>query len=561
MPKPKKPTTTTSNELATREETQIAEAMPAIEKALIGGDLAGLNPDQRLAYYYSVCKALSFNALTKPFIYITLNGKLCLYATKDCAEQLRRRDSVSVTILSATLSDDKSVYKVHARATMPSGRTDESIGALSAVYPERVKDNSGNWRDHPKAGKPITGEDLAGVCMKCETKAKRRVTMSICGLGIPSDDDISFDNGEPRIVGEVTQSQPLIQDRSEANELTAMKQMLADTERAATEAEARGDSKGAEDAYERAADLRQRITQVEAGEATTKDVRSEPKPEQPKAEEITADNWQEIRSHIGTAAGPIGKKLGDLMGPEISYARSTQWIGYFRDKLSKQRGHTKDDLRLMEGLTFAEKLLPEKRQREEAESQQKMADLASKADKTERTTKGQKKAEPQLDEPDEVETTLDWRNVIAPASIPNSAQFGGKRIKDLPNPRYIAAIKHQRTDKLDPEKLTKEEKLFVAAINLGYEEMSLYTDAGTPEKEKAKREASAKESLREKVQDLIIDEATFISRMKERTMIDTGEGPVGAKISDLSVDTVWDLLFNWPNIEAFMRDELNRLKK
>ena len=30
----------------------------------------------------------------------------------------------------------------------------------------------------------LNGEDLANAMMKCETKAKRRVTLSICGPGM-----------------------------------------------------------------------------------------------------------------------------------------------------------------------------------------------------------------------------------------------------------------------------------------------------------------------------------------------------------------------------------------
>ena len=56
--------------------------------ALILGDLAGLKQDERLAYYKAVCESVSLNPLTKPFDYITLNGKLTLYATHACAEYM-----------------------------------------------------------------------------------------------------------------------------------------------------------------------------------------------------------------------------------------------------------------------------------------------------------------------------------------------------------------------------------------------------------------------------------------------------------------------------------------
>jgi len=135
--------------------------MPAaVEAALIGGDLSKLTSEQRVVYYNRVCESVGLNPLTKPFEYITLNGKLTLYARRDCTDQLRSLHRVSVTIKSREKSDD--LYIVTAVASTPDGRTDEAIGAVAA------------------GGR---GEALANALMKAETKAKRRVTLSICGLG------------------------------------------------------------------------------------------------------------------------------------------------------------------------------------------------------------------------------------------------------------------------------------------------------------------------------------------------------------------------------------------
>jgi hypothetical protein len=109
-----------------------------------------------------VCQSLDLNPLTKPFAYIVLNGKLTLYALKDCTEQLRSKRGISLHIVAREVVDD--CYLVTARATLPNGRQDESLGAV------------------PIAG--LKGESRANALMKCETKAKRRVTLSICGLGL-----------------------------------------------------------------------------------------------------------------------------------------------------------------------------------------------------------------------------------------------------------------------------------------------------------------------------------------------------------------------------------------
>lgn len=133
-----------------------------VERVLIGGDLKALNPDERVQYYNAVCQSLDLNPLTRPFEFIELNRKLVLYAKRECTEQLRKRDRVSVTIVSREVVDG--VYVVTARATTPDGRCDESIGAVSI---EGQK-----------------GEARANCIMKAETKAKRRVTLSVCGLGM-----------------------------------------------------------------------------------------------------------------------------------------------------------------------------------------------------------------------------------------------------------------------------------------------------------------------------------------------------------------------------------------
>ena len=133
-----------------------------IERVVAVGDLAGLQPIERARYYGKVCESVGLNPLTQPFKYVNLNGKLTLYAVKDASDQLRSIHNISIAILGRELDAD-GVLTVTARATTPSGRQDESVGC---VFIGGLK-----------------GESLANAKMKAETKAKRRVTLSICGLG------------------------------------------------------------------------------------------------------------------------------------------------------------------------------------------------------------------------------------------------------------------------------------------------------------------------------------------------------------------------------------------
>ncbi len=146
------------NELTTTAATLDAK----VEQVLMQGDLAKLSPGERVTYYNAVCASLRLNPLTKPFDFIMLNGKLTFYAKRDCTEQLRKRDGVSITSITATKIED--VYVVTATAAAQDGRTDTSTGAVPI--------------------KGLSGDNLANALMKAETKAKRRVTLSLCGLGL-----------------------------------------------------------------------------------------------------------------------------------------------------------------------------------------------------------------------------------------------------------------------------------------------------------------------------------------------------------------------------------------
>jgi hypothetical protein len=68
-----------------------------MEKVLIQGDLKALTPAERVSYYDGVCKSLGLNPLTRPFDYLSLNGKIQLYAKRECTEQLRKLHDVNLT--------------------------------------------------------------------------------------------------------------------------------------------------------------------------------------------------------------------------------------------------------------------------------------------------------------------------------------------------------------------------------------------------------------------------------------------------------------------------------
>lgn len=132
-----------------------------MEQVIIKGDLSKLTPDERSKYYMKVCESVGLNPFTKPFEYITLNNKLQLYALKACTEQLRLIHKVSVVDMAESERDG--VFIVTVKVQNADGRTDMAKGAVTITG--------------------LKGDALANAIMKAETKAKRRATLSIGGLG------------------------------------------------------------------------------------------------------------------------------------------------------------------------------------------------------------------------------------------------------------------------------------------------------------------------------------------------------------------------------------------
>lgn len=174
----------------------VRDTAALMERAVIQGDLSALTPAERVEYYTLVCDSLGLNKFTKPFRFLALKDdrgepKLELYATTGCTDQLRDIKRVSITKLEKERADG--LYIVTAYAVDGKGRTDSAIAAVPIVKEQgEWKSTTGGKRYFEGNGRflPIAGEALANAVMKCESKAKRRVTLSLCGLGMPTEDDV-----------------------------------------------------------------------------------------------------------------------------------------------------------------------------------------------------------------------------------------------------------------------------------------------------------------------------------------------------------------------------------
>ena len=139
-----------------------------LERVLIQGDLSGLSEQERMSFYGNVCKSLGLNPLTLPLAFLKLSGRLILYAKKDCTDQLRKLHGVSIVALETSSQDG--LFIATAKAHDKHGRSDSDMG-FAAVG-------------------GLKGENLGNAMLKAVTKAKRRATLSICGLGMLDETEV-----------------------------------------------------------------------------------------------------------------------------------------------------------------------------------------------------------------------------------------------------------------------------------------------------------------------------------------------------------------------------------
>lgn len=133
----------------------------ALEAALVQGDVAKLSPVHRTAYYRAICESVGLNWLTRPLDLIKgEDGKSQFYFRKEATDQLARAHRISFQTMGRERVDD--LYIVDVRGTMPDGRFLEDQGIVV------LGDG---------------GKATANAMMRANTKARRRVTLGLVGLG------------------------------------------------------------------------------------------------------------------------------------------------------------------------------------------------------------------------------------------------------------------------------------------------------------------------------------------------------------------------------------------
>ena len=154
--------------LDTKDRTEI------LRKIITTGDLSDLTPEQQVDYLFELCSRVNLDPLTMPFNLLEIadketgRKKVVPYANKNCVPQLKKNHGVSVWKIETKIEDGCCIATAYART--PDGREDIDEGVV--------------WV------KGLASQNLSNARMKAVTKAKRRVTLSICGLGFIDESEI-----------------------------------------------------------------------------------------------------------------------------------------------------------------------------------------------------------------------------------------------------------------------------------------------------------------------------------------------------------------------------------
>ncbi|MBS1771461.1 MAG: hypothetical protein JST82_01285 [Bacteroidetes bacterium] len=144
-----------------------------IASLVINGDISRLTAQQKVNYYKQVCDKLGLDPLSQPFRILRLHGREIMYCDRGGAQQLNKLHKVSHEIKAREMVNG--CYVVTAQASTPDARKTESIGAVPIIN--------------------LKGENLCNAMMKAETKAKRRATLDLLGLGILDETETEHLNG------------------------------------------------------------------------------------------------------------------------------------------------------------------------------------------------------------------------------------------------------------------------------------------------------------------------------------------------------------------------------
>jgi hypothetical protein len=282
--------------------------------------------------------------------------------------------------------------------------------------------------------------------------------------------------------------------------------------------------------------------------------------------DVNADNWRDVRFHIGKAGGPyLGLTVGEVLGESASLTRAKALIEHLKSKyvakLNQEnaagREISEQDKDLRWALAFAEANIHDRTKAEED-----AAKAAATAETPKATPAAAREAElplpgaeaevlpkaetlPPLKQVKQtpLPTFPTWRVVTLPFG---NDRIKGKALGELEGGWvWIDAIQGQIIDKLDANKFNVEERAFVAHYALARQELKL--DEKDPK-------AELLTELREWVDGLMITEQTFCEFLQGIGCLEKS-GTGKQHLANYEAGVLRELVMRWPDIKASIQSE------
>ena len=153
------------------------QEIDSILQKVVLGDLSALTTEERQKYYIFMAKKFGLDPETKPFDYLLLDGRLVLYATRNCTDQLRLKNSITTKSIQINFHDN-------------------IVYAIVCIQDKNGREEYGVGSEMLEANDRLTKSDKI---MMAETKAKRRATISMLALGMLDETEITSIKNAQRI--------------------------------------------------------------------------------------------------------------------------------------------------------------------------------------------------------------------------------------------------------------------------------------------------------------------------------------------------------------------------
>jgi hypothetical protein len=134
----------------------------------LNGSVSHFDKSQKQALLSKLCITLGLNEELQPFrIYQNIRGEEYIYATKECCAQLRHREHINIMEVGEPIFSNNTI-SVRVKGNNKHGRESWEIGSVGTT-------------------ESMTSAEIAHGVMTAVTKAKRRLTLCLSGLGVLAD--------------------------------------------------------------------------------------------------------------------------------------------------------------------------------------------------------------------------------------------------------------------------------------------------------------------------------------------------------------------------------------